>query len=151
MGWWKRCLASTIARRRKLISGVQDAAKKKATSVAFTPIQVATLYGYPQATGQGQCVGIIELGGGFTPSDLQTYFAKLKVATPTVTAVPVDGGKNAPTKDANGPDGEVMLDIEVIGAIAPRHTSRSTSLPTPMRAFWMRSPPRSTTRKTSRR
>ena len=54
------------------------------------------------------------------PSDLQTYFAKLKVATPTVTAVPVDGGKNVPTKDANGPDGEVMLDIEVIGAIAPQ-------------------------------
>jgi kumamolisin len=100
---------------------VQSAAKRKAAaSVAFTPIQVATLYGYPEATGQGQCVGIIELGGGFTQSDLQTYFAKLKVATPTVTAVPVDGGKNAPTNDANGPDGEVMLDIEVIGAIAPQ-------------------------------
>jgi kumamolisin len=97
------------------------AAKHKAAKpVVFTPIQVATLYGYPQATGQGQCVGIIELGGGFTPSDLQTYFAKLKVATPTVTAVAVDGGQNAPTGDANGPDGEVMLDIEVIGAIAPQ-------------------------------
>jgi kumamolisin len=97
------------------------AAKRKATApVAFSPIQVATLYGYPQATGQGQCVGIIELGGGFTASDLQTYFASLKVATPTVTAVPVDNGQNDPTGDANGPDGEVMLDIEVIGAIAPQ-------------------------------
>jgi kumamolisin len=100
---------------------VQGAAKRKAAApVVFTPIQVATYYAYPQATGQGQCVGIIELGGGFTPSDLQTYFAKLKVATPTVTAVAVDGGQNAPTGDANGPDGEVMLDIEVIGAIAPQ-------------------------------
>ena len=81
---------------------VQGAAAKHkaANSVVFTPIQVSTLYGYPQATGQGQCVGIIELGGGFTPSDLQTYFAKLKVATPTVTAVAVDGGQNAPTGDA---------------------------------------------------
>ncbi|HEY0341306.1 MAG TPA: S53 family peptidase, partial [Steroidobacteraceae bacterium] len=75
--------------------------------------------GYPEATGQGECVGIIELGGGFTQSDLQTYFAKLEVPDPTVVAVPVDGGKNAPTGDANGPDGEVMLDIEVIGALAP--------------------------------
>jgi kumamolisin len=102
---------------------VQGAAAKRtaaAAPVAFTPIQVATLYGYPQATGQGQCVGIIELGGGFTESDLQTYFATLKVATPTVTAVSVDNGENDPTGDANGPDGEVMLDIEVIGAIAPQ-------------------------------
>ena len=87
---------------------------------AFTPIQLATLYGYPQATGQGECVGIIELGGGFKPADLQTYFTKLKVTTPTVVAVPVDNGQNAPTGDANGPDGEVMLDIEVVGAIAPQ-------------------------------
>ena len=96
------------------------AKRMAATPVAFTPIQVATLYGYPQATGEGECVGIIELGGGFTQSDLQTYFATLKVATPTVTAVSVDKAQNAPTGDANGPDGEVMLDIEVIGAIAPQ-------------------------------
>src|SRR6185437_14987195 len=63
---------------------------------------------------------IIELGGGFKPADLQTYFNGLGVAAPAVIAVPVDGGANAPTGDANGPDGEVMLDIEVIGAVAPR-------------------------------
>jgi kumamolisin len=91
-----------------------------AAPVAFTPVQLATLYGFPQATGQGECVGIIELGGGFTQADLQTYFAKLKVAAPTVIAVSVDNGQNAPTGDTNGPDGEVMLDIEVIGAIAPQ-------------------------------
>jgi kumamolisin len=95
---------------------------KAAAAVDHTPIQLSTLYAYPQATGQGQCVGIVELGGGFTQSDLQTYFSSLGVATPTVTAVPVDGGENSPTGDANGPDGEVMLDIEVIGAIAPQAT-----------------------------
>jgi kumamolisin len=31
----------------------------------------------------------------------------------------VDHGKNSPTGSADGPDGEVMLDIEVVGAIAP--------------------------------
>jgi kumamolisin len=90
-----------------------------ATAVAYTPVQLAGLYGFPQATGQGQCVGIIELGGGFRQSDLQTYFSSLGVATPQVIAVSVDGGANSPTGDANGPDGEVMLDIEVVGAIAP--------------------------------
>lgn len=91
-----------------------------AQPVVFTPIQLAQLYGYPAASGQGQCIGIIELGGGFKPADLQTYFSALGVAAPTVTAVAVDGGANAPTGDANGPDGEVMLDIEVVGAIAPQ-------------------------------
>jgi len=42
------------------------------------------------------------------------------VANPAVIAVSVDQAKNAPTGDANGPDGEVMLDIEVVGAIAPQ-------------------------------
>jgi Lipase (class 3) len=32
--------------------------------------------------------------------------------------VSVDNGKNSPTGDPNGPDGEVMLDIEVVGSIA---------------------------------
>jgi len=41
------------------------------------------------------------------------------VTAPTVTAVPVDGGSNAPTGSADGPDGEVQLDIEVAGSLAP--------------------------------
>jgi kumamolisin len=90
-----------------------------AAPVSYTPPQVAALYGYPSGTGAGQCVGLIELGGGFRPADLSTYFNGLDVAAPTVTAVSVDHGANAPTGDAEGPDGEVMLDIEVVGAIAP--------------------------------
>ncbi len=31
----------------------------------------------------------------------------------------MDHGANSPTGDANGPDGEVMLDVEIVGAIAP--------------------------------
>jgi kumamolisin len=93
-----------------------------ATPGAFSPVQLATLYDFPTATGQGQCVAILELGGGFTQTDLRTYFGNLGVGTPTVTAVSVDGGENAPDGDANGPDGEVMLDIEVVGAVAPEAT-----------------------------
>jgi kumamolisin len=89
------------------------------TPVSYTPIQVASAYGFPSGTGAGQCVAIIELGGGFRPADLNTYFSGLKVGSPKVTAVSVDHGTNAPTGSANGPDGEVMLDIEVVGSIAP--------------------------------
>jgi kumamolisin len=90
-----------------------------ASGVSYTPIQVASAYGFPNATGQGQCVALIELGGGFRLSDLETYFKGLGVATPSVVAVSVDHAANSPTNDANGPDGEVMLDVEVVGAIAP--------------------------------
>jgi kumamolisin len=87
-------------------------------ATSFTPIQVASLYGFPKGTGLGQCVALIELGGGFRPADLDTYFKGLGLTPATVTAVSVDHAQNSPTGDANGPDGEVMLDIEVVGAIA---------------------------------
>jgi kumamolisin len=90
------------------------------TSTSFTPLQIAALYGYPNGTGEGQCVGLIELGGGYRPADLDAYFKGLGVQSPSVTAVSVDHGKNAPTGSADGPDGEVMLDVEVVGAIAPQ-------------------------------
>jgi kumamolisin len=87
--------------------------------VAFTPPQVAALYGYPSGTGAGQCVALIELGGGYRPADLSAYFSRLDVTPPTVSAISVDHAANSPTGDGDGPDGEVMLDIEVVGAIAP--------------------------------
>ena len=68
--------------------------------------------------GAGQTIGIIELGGGYTTSDITSYFGGLGIKPPTVVAVSVDGGTNAPG-DPNGADGEVALDIQVAGAIAP--------------------------------
>ena len=40
------------------------------------------------------------------------------MAEPTITSVSVDKGANKPT-NANSADGEVQLDIEVVGAVAP--------------------------------
>lgn len=92
-----------------------------AADTSYTPIQVAKLYDYPAAgNGAGQTVALIELGGGFSNSDLQTYFSGLGIKTPpTVTSVSVDGATNQPAGDPNSADGEVLLDIEVVGAIAP--------------------------------
>jgi kumamolisin len=88
-------------------------------AVSYTPIQVAEAYQFPiGATGAGQTIGIIELGGGYRQIDLAAYFKTLGLAAPAVTAVSVDGGKNSPS-NANGADGEVMLDIEVSAAVAP--------------------------------
>lgn len=90
---------------------------EQAQSVSYTPLQVAAMYNFPAGIdGTGETIGIIELGGGYSPTDLDTYFSGLGIQTPSVTAVSVDGGTNQP---GSGADGEVMLDVEVSGAVAP--------------------------------
>ena len=87
-------------------------------AVTYTPPQLGALYKFPAGTdGSGQTVALIELGGGFRTADLTQYFRGLGLTrAPAVTAVGVAGGQNQPGGDA---DGEVMLDIEVVGALAP--------------------------------
>jgi len=88
-----------------------------AQATSYTPVEVAAAYNFPtDVDGSGQTVAILELGGGFSQDDLNTYFQGLGITPPTVVAVGVDGGTNTPGGDA---DGEVMLDIEVVGAVAP--------------------------------
>src|SRR5438067_1343314 len=103
---------------RRPVARVRSRRPRAAPSVTYTPIQLGALYSFPAGTdGSGETVAIIELGGGFTTGDLAQYFRSLGIArAPTVTAVGVAGGANQPGGDA---DGEVMLDIEVIGALAP--------------------------------
>ncbi|MDE2368437.1 MAG: S8/S53 family peptidase [Burkholderiales bacterium] len=94
----------------------------RAAGASFTPPQLASLYQFPTGlNGAGQCIALIELGGGFKPADIKTYFKSLGLAVPKVVAVSVDGGKNHPT-NAQSADGEVMLDIEVAAAVAPAAT-----------------------------
>jgi kumamolisin len=97
---------------------IQPAATK---AVAYSPVQVANLYQFPSnTTGAGETIGIIELGGGFETTDLDNFFQSLGITQPPkVTAVSVDGAENVPGADPSGADGEVELDIEVAGSIAP--------------------------------
>jgi kumamolisin len=93
---------------------------KRAAGTSYSPLDVARAYNFPAGTdGTGQCIAILELGGGYHTQDLQNYFKGLGIPMPKVTAIKVDHGSNKPTNDPNGPDGEVELDIEVAGAIAP--------------------------------
>jgi kumamolisin len=113
-------------------AGVATALASANTS--FTPPQLAKLYDFPQLDGSGQCIGIIELGGGSRPADIKAYFAKLGIPAPTVKSISVDHAKNTPTTP-DGADGEVMLDIEVAGAIAPKATIAVYFAPNTDRGF----------------
>ncbi|MEO7120675.1 MAG: S53 family peptidase [Ginsengibacter sp.] len=89
---------------------------------SFNPDQLAKIYGFPTGvTGKGECIGIIELGGGFRNADITNFFKNLGIAAPMVKAISVDAGINSPST-ADSADGEVMLDIEVAGAIANEAT-----------------------------
>ena len=96
------------------------AASAAAGSTSYTPPQLGTVYRFPPGTdGTGRTIAIVELGGGFGQGDLDTYFAGLGITGPTVTSVGVDGATNVPGADPSGADGEVLLDVEVVGALAP--------------------------------
>jgi kumamolisin len=87
--------------------------------------EFATRYNFPptfegtQLDGAGQTIAIIELGGGFRTSDLQKFFHEIGGTIPSVTAISVDHAGNHPTT-SDSADGEVMLDIEVAGAVVPQ-------------------------------
>jgi kumamolisin len=96
----------------------------------FSVPEVAQIYNFPaDLDGAGQCIALIELnsfdkpgnitGGGYSISDLQAFFRNLKRPIPDVSAIGVSGGANMPGIDQTG-DSEVTLDIDVVGAVAPR-------------------------------
>jgi kumamolisin len=106
--------------RTRLRRHTEVVGPRAAGDTSYTPLAVASLYGFPAAgNGSGQTIALIELGGGYSASDLSAYFTSLNISpAPAVTAVSVDGAANQPVGDPNSADGEVLLDIEVVGAIA---------------------------------
>ena len=93
---------------------------RAAAQGGYTPTQIAQLYNFPSGVdGTGECIGILEFGGGYQSSDLDSYFQQLGVATPSITAVSVDGVQNQPQPGPDSPDVEVDLDIEMAGGAAP--------------------------------
>ena len=88
------------------------------TGIKTAP-QIADLYDFPEDTdGSGQCIGIVELGGGYLKSDLDNYLAFLGLPEVDIHDVEVAGGRNAPGV-IEPYDAEVALDIQVIAGAAP--------------------------------
>ncbi len=69
-----RPVAKPHFQRRKMTDSIQP----RATGESFTPVELATLYNFPDdLDGSGQCIAIIELGGGYRKADIKAYFQKL--------------------------------------------------------------------------
>ena len=83
----------------------------------FIPTELAGIYNFPNADASNQCIGLLEFGGGVEESDVTAYFQKIGVPAPNIQIVAVDGVSTDPTADPNS-TGEVMLDVDVAGALA---------------------------------
>ena len=112
-----------------------NAATPHVTFNGYVPADLSRAYEFPVATGAGQCIALIELDGGFKPTDIAKYFAAIRTKAPRVIAIGVDGASNAPTGNPDGPDGEVVLDIEVAGGVAPGATIAVYFAPNTDRGF----------------
>ncbi len=90
---------------------------RKAQPAGLEPNKLGPLYNFPTGVdGTGVAIALIELGGGFSGSDTKSAFKAMGLKTPRVVAVSVDGARNTTGSDA---DGEVALDIQVAGGLAP--------------------------------
>jgi kumamolisin len=131
----KRSIRITQAKKspgKSSKKAVPRIASRAAKNTSFSVPEILKLYNFPAGLdGAGQTIALLELntpadssqpnqkaGAGYTNSDLKAFFSKLKLKTPAVSPVSVDGGANLPGLNPNA-DGEVTLDIEVAGAGAP--------------------------------
>lgn len=129
LGLDNRPAARSRARKRKegfrgtSYEGRRGVVTVRNASDGSLPIpDICQLYNFPKvdASRGVYAIGLIELGGGYSPQDISTYWAELTAKypqfaglEPIVTPVSVDGATNSPGSDA---DGEVMLDILVAAA-----------------------------------
>jgi kumamolisin len=114
--------------RRKLVPN--------AVANGQTGATLATRYKFPAtATGSGQGVALIELGGGYHPAEIRAFARSANVGDgPKMYAVSVDGARNVPD-GPNRNDGEVVLDMEVVATAAPGATIGVYFAPNTNRGF----------------
>ena len=104
-------LAKAIARLRTRYSRIVE------WQQSFFPSELATVYGFPAHDGAGQCIAVLEFGGGYFPADMAQFATAASLPRlPFVVLVSVDG---TPTDAVDGAEGEVMLDFEVLAGLCP--------------------------------
>ena len=108
---------SVLGLNNRAIAHTRIVRPRAAQPGGLEPNKIGPLYDFPTGVdGTGVTIGLIELGGGFKASDNKASFTAMGLKVPRVLAVSVDGGRNTTGSDA---DGEVALDIQVAGGLAP--------------------------------
>lgn len=110
-------------------------APKAAKPGGYLPNQVADAYNFPKNNmGEGSTVSIIQLGGGIDLVNEAAYYKQHGLPEPKIQVISVG---NAPTKTGVNlaADGEVSLDSQIIGAIAPKAQQKVIFAPNSDKGF----------------
>ena len=94
--------------------GQRDAAPLQSEEQGQSILEIAEAYNFPEGDGEGQTIGIIELGGGAAKSDIKNFFAHYNVDVPKIQV------KGKPTTLPVKDNLEVTCDVEVAGLLAPK-------------------------------
>lgn len=84
----------------------------------FWPAELGKIYNFPDVDRQTETIALLEFGGAVERNDLAAYFRKIRTAPPRVRikrVSPVAAGFRTDPEMIR----EVMLDIEVVGALCP--------------------------------
>lgn len=88
-----------------------------ASAGPWTINDLCNAYDWPTGLAGGGRLGIIELGGGWTPEDMAVFFAAAGQPVPSILDISVDGVTvNTPDQSPDSADGEVALDIQLAAA-----------------------------------
>ena len=120
---------------RRFVAKSTVSAELAAQPAPFTVPSLCAAYNWPTALAGNGVIAIVELGGGWVQSDMETFFKGLNQPVPQITDVSVDGTQNSPNQSvgsSNDPDYEVALDIQVAGASFYAATAR----PATIRVYW---------------
>ncbi len=109
--------------------------KAAAKAGGYLPTQVADAYNFPKKNmGEGSTVSVIQLGGGIDLANEAAYYKQHGLPEPKIQVISVGG---APTKTGVNlaADGEVSLDSQIIGAIAPKAQQKVIFAPNSDKGF----------------
>ncbi|HEY3755516.1 MAG TPA: S53 family peptidase [Opitutaceae bacterium] len=107
-----------LVRKSRIADDSPDAEAKPAARAWFMPTELVPLYDFPTADTSKQCIGLLEFGGGVDMTAVAAYFKTISAAAPPIAIIPIDGASTNPAADPDS-TGEVMLDVDVAGAMAP--------------------------------
>jgi kumamolisin len=102
------------------------------TSTTWSVPALCAAYNWPSKLAGGGVIAIVELGGGWTQSDMQQFFSSINQPVPSITDVSVDGTVNSQQNPQNDADMEVALDIQVAGAAYYMATGKAATI----RVYW---------------
>jgi kumamolisin len=119
-------------RKPRALSARADAAS---TEEPWNVPGLCAAYNWPTGLAGKGVIAIVELGGGWVQSDMDSFFQSIGQPTPQITDVSVDGTQNDPNQSvgsADDPDYEVALDIQVSAAAYYAATGNAATI----RVYW---------------